>query len=97
MSNISDNNAAIDFRLPAEVKHVVEQAAALRGQSLDDFAVSTIVENAQRVILQHQVTELSNRDRDIFLTLLDNDSSEPTEALLASAESYKEWVRRNER
>lgn len=93
MSNVSDNNSGIDFRLPAELKHVVEQAAALRGQSLDDFAVSTVVENAQRVILQHQVTELSNRDRDIFLALLDNDSSEPSDALLASAESYKEWSR----
>lgn len=97
MSNVSDNNPGIDFHLPAELKHVVEQAAALRGQSLDDFAVSTVVENAQRVILQHQVTELSNRDRDIFRALLDDDSSEPTEALMASAESYKEWVRRNER
>lgn len=92
MSNIADNSSGIDFRLPAELKDVVERAAALRGQSLGDFAVSTVVENAHRVIQQHHVTELSDRDRDLFLALLD-DNAEPSGALMASAEIYKEWLR----
>lgn len=93
MSNVSNNSPDIDFRLPAELKHVVERAAALRGQSIGEFAISTVVENAHRIIEQHQMTELSDRDRDVFLALLDDDHSRPSEALFASVERYKEWLR----
>lgn len=42
------------------------------------------------------VTELSDWDRDIFLAMLDDDDSEPSDALHASVAFYKEWARRNE-
>lgn len=95
MANVADNNPGIDFRLPAELKPLVEQAAALCGQSLGDFAISTLLENAERIIHQHHVTELSNRDRDIFMAMLDDDSH-PSDAVLASAQRYKEWAGRRE-
>lgn len=75
---------------------MVEQAAALRGQSVSEFAVATVADNAQRVIHQYHVTELTNRDRNLFLAMLDDENAEPSDALLASAERYKEWARRNE-
>ncbi|HQU44030.1 MAG: hypothetical protein B7Z73_05035 [Planctomycetia bacterium 21-64-5] len=96
MANATDGNMGIDFHLPAELKQVVEQAAALRGQSLGDFAVSTLVENAQRIVNDHQVTKLTNRDRDIFLAMLDDKDSQPNDALLASVQSYKDWVKGGE-
>jgi uncharacterized protein (DUF1778 family) len=94
MANVTDN-VGIDFHLPAELKQMVEQAAALRGQSVTEFAVATVADSAQRVIQQHQVTELSNRDRDMFLAMLDDENAQPSAALLASTERYKEWLRRN--
>jgi uncharacterized protein (DUF1778 family) len=96
MANTTDDNAGMDFRLPVELKQLIEEAAALRGQAPGDFAVSTLMENAQRVIHQHRVTELTNRDRDIFLALLDDENPHPSDAVMTSAESYKDWVRRNE-
>ncbi len=42
--------ARLDFRLTRDVKRTIEQAAAVRGQSLTDFALSTLYERAKRVL-----------------------------------------------
>ena len=96
MANASDVSFQIEFRLPVNLKQLVEEAAVLRGQSLGDFALSTVLENAQRVIQQHRVPTLTERDRDIFLGLLDDESLQPSDALIESAELYKQWMHRNE-
>ena len=83
------NDARLNFRLPSELKQTIEEAAAQLGQSVTDFAVSTLVENARQVLTQHQITELSNRDRDLFLALLDDADSGPNETLRAAAQRYK--------
>jgi uncharacterized protein (DUF1778 family) len=80
--------ARLNFRLPAELKEVIEEAAACLGQSVSDYAVSTLVQNARDVIRQHDVTVLSNRDRDVFVSLLEGDA-EPNQALRDAAERYK--------
>ena len=90
---MANESSGID--LPAELMPIVEQAAALRGQSVSEFAVATLADNAERVIQQHQITKLSNRDRDIFLAMLDDEHAEPNAALLASVQSYKDWLTRS--
>ncbi|MGH7194238.1 MAG: DUF1778 domain-containing protein [Candidatus Saccharimonadales bacterium] len=95
MANVTDK-ARIEFHLPAELKPMVEQAAALRGQSVSEFALATVADNAQRVVQQYHVTNLSNRDRDLFLAMLDDENAQPSDALVASAERYKKWARHNE-
>ena len=48
---------------------MIEEAAASLGQSVSDFAVSTLVHQARSVIEQRNVTTLSDRDRDhLFLS-----------------------------
>ena len=42
----------LNFRLPAELKETIEEAATHLGQSVTDFAVSTLVRNAREVIEQ---------------------------------------------
>jgi len=42
---------------------------------------------------QRRMTKLSNRDRDIFLALL-NSAARPNKALLAAAKEYKAWLQR---
>jgi len=89
-SDASKNDARLNFRLPAELKETIEQAAAHLGQTVSDFAVSTLVQTARHVIQEHDVTRLSNRDRDRFVTLLDDADAEPNRALKAAANRYKQ-------
>jgi uncharacterized protein (DUF1778 family) len=88
-AHIPANDARLNFRLPADLKQTIEEAAARLGQSVTDFAVSTLSQTAQRVIEQENVTRLSKRDRDIFLALLDDEGARPNKALLAAARRYK--------
>jgi uncharacterized protein (DUF1778 family) len=93
----AEKDARIDFRISSQLKATIEEAAALRGQSLSEFAVSTLAENAHRVIEQCHVTELSNQDRDIFLAVVDGAAARPNSALADAAKQYKAWARRTEK
>jgi len=82
------NDDRLDFRLNSEAKRVIEQAAALSGQTVKQFAVSTLVQSAEEVLERRRTIHLSNRDRDLFLALLDSDEG-PNEALRGAAERFK--------
>ena len=86
----SGNDARLNFRLSSELKRLIEQAAAHTGQTVSDFAVSTLVQNARRVIEECDRTELTRRDRDAFVDLLDNTKASPNQALVAAARKYKQ-------
>ena len=90
MSTNTKSDARLNFRLPSELKQVIEQAAGHLGQTVSEFAVSTLVRSAHEAIEQHDRTELSNRDREIFRAMLDDADAEPNEALAAAAEKYKQ-------
>ena len=83
------NDARLNFRLSSDLKQIIERAAAHTGQTVSDFAVSTLVQNARRVIEEHDRTELSRRDRDVFVNLLDDSKANPNRALAAAARKYK--------
>lgn len=89
MSTSSASDARLNFRLPTGLKSVIEEAAASLGQTVSDFAVSTLVQAAQRVIREQSVTELSARDRDIVIALLDDADAKPNKALKKAAAEYK--------
>jgi uncharacterized protein (DUF1778 family) len=88
-SHATPSDARLNFRLPAELKQTIEEAAARLGQSVSDFAVSTLVRNARDVIEQENITCLSNRDRDLFISLLNKKNVRPNTALAAAARKYK--------
>ena len=90
----ADAAARMNFRLPAEIKQAIEDAAAHCGQSLSDFAVSTLAQAARQVLQEQQVTRLSARDHKRFLALLDDSSAEPNAALVAAAKRYRKQNRR---
>ena len=83
-------DSRLNFRLPSELKEVIEEAAAALGQSVSEFAVGTLVQQAREVVHQKRVTVLSNRDRDRFLALLDDTEVRPNAALIKAAKRYKE-------
>jgi uncharacterized protein (DUF1778 family) len=82
-------DARLNVRLAQPLKEVIEEAAAAMGQTVSDFAVSTLVQAARQVVEQRQVTELTNRDRDRFLALLDDTSRQPNKALREAAARYR--------
>ena len=82
-------DARLNFRLPSDLKEVIEEAAASLGQSVSDFAVSTLVHQARSVIEQRNVTALSDRDRDRFIALLEDAEARPNAALVKAAKRYK--------
>ena len=67
---------------------LIEQAAAAKGQTVSDFAVSTLVRSAEEVLERLERRKLSDRDRDRFLELLDR-SDAPTPALKKAARAYR--------
>ena len=81
-------NARLGVRLSEAHKRLIEQAAAVHGQTVSDFAVSSLVQLAQRVVDEANVTRLSARDRDRFLDLLAADA-EPNADLRAAADRFK--------
>jgi len=78
-------DARINVRLPNELKQTIEEAAAALGQTVSEFTVSTVVQEARNVLEAAQVTKLSRRDRDRFLAALDDVDATPNAALKAAA------------
>ena len=81
--------ARINVRISSELKETIEDAAAALGQSVNEFTISTVVREARLVLQESQVTRLSNRDRDVFLKMLDDVNRKPNAALKAAASRYR--------
>ena len=81
-------DARINVRLPSELKQTIEEAAAALGQTVSEFTVSTIVQEARQVLQAAQVTILSQRDRDRFLAALNDTEAKPNAALKSAARRY---------
>ena len=80
--------ARIEFRLSEEAKRQIERAAAAQGRTLSDFAKETLTQRAKAVLDEEEAVQLSDRDREVFLRLLDSDP-EPNAALLAAVKRHR--------
>ena len=72
--------ARLNFRLLPEAKEKIERAAVASGLTVTD-----------EVLERHHTHKLSNRDRDIFLALLDADD-EPNEALKSAFQAHDKLI-----
>lgn len=88
----ASHESSLEVRLGADQKDLIEQAAALSGQAVAEFAVSRLVEAARRVVDGQGAVRLSDRDWERFLKLLDN-PPEPNEHLKRAAEHYRDNVK----
>ena len=91
MANLEQAVSRLNFRLPVELKEKIERAAVVSGVTVTDFAISALVNSADNVLEKHQNRVLSDRDRDIFLALIEN-PPEPNEALKKAVQEYKKRV-----
>lgn len=85
------NGTRLDIRLNPDTKELIQEAAMLRNQTVTQFVVSTLAESAGRVVAEHARAALSDRDRDLFLQLLDN-APAPNRALRKAAKTYRKHL-----
>jgi len=85
---IGMSGTRLDIRLQPDTKELIQAAAELRNQTLTQFVVATLADEAGKVIAAHERTVLSDRDRDLFLEALDNPPA-PNRALQNAARKYK--------
>ena len=93
MGTMTEHDARMNFRLSREIKNRIERAAAVSGQSVSDFAASTLARTADDILQRHNTITLGDEDRDFFLALLDADE-EPSEKEKAAAARYREGCRK---
>ena len=60
----------IDLRVTKEQKEVLARAAALSGVSMSSFLVANALTEAKKIVAISEVIVLSNRDRDLFYSIL---------------------------
>ncbi len=83
----------LELRLTAEQKRIFQEAAHLQGRSLTDFVIASVQENALQAIRDHQVLELSLRDRIAFFEAVAN-PPEPSERMRELATAYRKYTNR---
>jgi uncharacterized protein (DUF1778 family) len=94
MSAVAKSEARIDFRLPTDRKREIERAAMVQNRSLTDFATEVLTEAARKVLAdqtRYEHVQLSDRDRDRFLAMLDA-AAAPNAALTAAAKRHRQRV-----
>ena len=89
MTMITRSDARINVRLPSALKQTIEDAASALGQTVSEFAISTLIREARQVLQDAEITRLSNRDRDRFLKALDSADAKPNAALKSAARRYR--------
>lgn len=67
---------------------MLEQAASLTGQSVDEFVLTAMLDRARQVVQNGSTRVLSLRDAVRFVELLDAEP-EPDDALRRAAERYR--------
>ncbi len=70
----------IDFRANRNQKTILERAAEIKHISLSSYILSSSLKQAQIDLAENETIMLSNRDRDLIMSALEN-PPEPNEAL----------------
>ena len=91
-SAVSTAADRVNFRIRPNQKQLITQAAAASGQTVSRFAVRTLLRESKKVLRASARTSLSDRDRDIFLAMLDDVDAKPNQALTEAAEFYKAYL-----
>jgi uncharacterized protein (DUF1778 family) len=90
----TSRTAWLALPLPSESKQAIEDAAALAGQTVSEFAISALTQRVRSLIQDQSNTVLSKRDRDVFMKLLDRTDAKPNKALVAAARRYTSLTRK---
>jgi uncharacterized protein (DUF1778 family) len=83
----------ITARVPKEVRQRLEQAAGRSGATLNQFVVQAAVEKADQILERERVTQLSTRDAEWLLSVLDGPPRPPNLKLKRALEHYHKATR----
>jgi uncharacterized protein (DUF1778 family) len=70
----------LDFRVDPRCKQLIEQAAAVSGQTVSSFALATLLRQARKTLREERMLKLSARDGERLLAALES-PPQPNEAL----------------
>ncbi len=84
------------FRLDPKIKARVARAAAITGQGLTDFAVSTLSEKADEILARHDTILLTSDEYGFFLNALAEDRK-PSKRSRPAAQRYRQGRRKGVR
>jgi uncharacterized protein (DUF1778 family) len=87
------NKDRLNFRLDPEIKARVVRAAAITGQEVTDFAVSTLNEKATEILERHDSLTLSSDDHEFFLKAL-SQGRKPSKRSRDAARRYRRGKRK---
>ncbi len=79
----------VDLRISQEQKDLLETAASLKGLSLSAYLLSNSLEAARKDIESYEKLVLSDKDRDLFLSLIEN-PPEPNQNLKSAMKRFKD-------
>jgi len=88
-SNEEKADARIYARVTPTLKRRIQHAADLKGLDMTAYVLSTVVADVDKTIHDHEVLELSLRDREAFANAILNPPA-PNKHLLAAAKRYKQ-------
>ena len=77
---VAVKDSRVDFRVSDVQKSLLERAAEIKHLSLSSYILSSSIKQAELDIAQNEMLILSNKDRDLVMSALEN-PPEPNEAL----------------
>lgn len=78
-------NDRLGFRLDEKTKDLIEHAAQLERRKVSDYCLTAITDAARRTIAEHEMLQLSERDRAAFFEAIINPPA-PNERLVRAFE-----------
>jgi uncharacterized protein (DUF1778 family) len=79
----------ISARLPKDVRERIEEAADRSGATLNQFLVQAAIEKADQILEREKVMQLSARDAEWLLHLLDQPPRAPNAKLQRALDDYQ--------
>jgi uncharacterized protein (DUF1778 family) len=81
----------LEARVTAELKAMFQRAADLKGLTLTDYVINSLVDSSQKVIRDHEVLTLTGRNREFFLEAMMNPPP-PSPKLVSALARYREGI-----
>jgi uncharacterized protein (DUF1778 family) len=88
MARNAEKMDRLEARIPSKLKRMFLRASKIEGQTLTNFVLKSVTEAARKVIREHEILDLSQRDQEAFAEAIMN-PPKPTPALKAAARQYK--------
>lgn len=89
-TSMSRRESRLEIRVSAEIKTLLDEAAASIGLSTSAFVLATVTPRAQEIVQQHAVMTLNAEESQAFVNQLLT-PPKPSDALRAAAARY--WAR----